>query len=343
MTLFALACALVYPIIHLGRAWLVHTMLPVPSHRALWPRFESPLVWDVFAIAAYGAASLAFWYMGLVPDLATVRDRACTRTRRLVYGLLALGWRGSARGWLHHERSYLVMAGLVTALVISVHTIVALSFAISLVPGWHSTILPVYFVAGAVLSGLAMVVILMAACRRMFGLEQLVTVRHFDGMAKIMLLAATMVGYAHLVELLLATYGGNPYEHHALVSRALGDHAWTYWLMLGGTVVVPQLLWLGVLRTNLAAVLAISIFVCVGMWLERLVIVVASLHRGFVPASWGAYAPTFWDVASVLGGFGLFFLLFGLFVRYVPMVALAELKTPMVAGAVPPEPSEDAE
>jgi len=327
MTIFALICALSFPVIHLGRVWLIHYLAPIPNQMDLWPQFRSPLVWDAFAVGIYGVVSLIFWYTGLIPDLATMRDRAKSRVRQIAYGLLALGWRGSARNWLHHERAYLLLAGLATPLVLSVHSMVSFDFAVSQLPGWHTTIFPVYFVAGAILSGFAMIITLMVVSHRLFGLQHVITRRHFDNMAKITLSTAMIVAYAYVTELFIAWYSGNPHESFAFVNRAFGDHAWAYWIMVGCNVLSPQLFWVKRYRTNLAVLFVVSVVVNVGMWLERLVIVVTSLQRDFLPASWGDYSPTFWDVAALLGGFGVFFFMFCLFVRYLPMVALSEIKT----------------
>jgi molybdopterin-containing oxidoreductase family membrane subunit len=263
-----------------------------------------------------------------------MRDRAKTRGRQIAYGLLALGWRGSARNWLHHERAYLLLAGLATPLVLSVHSVVSFDFAVSQLPGWHTTIFPVYFVAGAILSGFAMIITLMVACHKLFGLQHMITLRHFDNMAKITLSACIIVAYAYAMELFVAWYSGNPHESFVFVNRAFGDHAWAYWLMIGCILLSPQVFWVKRHRTNMAVLFAVSVVVNVGMWLERLVIVVTSLQRDFLPASWGDYAPTFWDVAALLGGVGLFLFLFCLFVRYLPMVALSEIKT-VLPGADP--------
>ena len=327
MTIFAVMCALTYPGIHVGRVWVAYWMAPLPNQMGTWPNFRSPLLWDVFAVSIYGTVSALFWYVGLIPDLATQRDRSKTRLRQWIYGGLALGWRGSQRHWRHYEVAYLILAGLATPLVLSVHSIVSMDFAVSQLPGWHTTIFPPYFVAGAIFSGFAMVVTLMVVCRWAFGLGDIITMRHFDYMAKIILATSWMVGYAYGVEFFTAWYSGNPFELEAFRNRATGDYAWAYWTMVTCNVVVPQLLWLARTRRSLAALFAISIFVNVGMWFERFVIIVTSLHHDFLPSSWGYFRPTVWDVACLVGGFGLFFTLFCLFVRYAPMVAAAEVKT----------------
>jgi molybdopterin-containing oxidoreductase family membrane subunit len=326
MTIFAVMCALVFPGIHVGRPWLAYWMLPLPNQMAMWPQFRSPLMWDVFAVSIYGTVSLLFWYLGLIPDLATIRDRAKTRIRRLAYGLFAIGWRGSHRQWMHYEKAYLLLAGLATPLVLSVHSVVSFDFATSQIPGWHTTIFPPYFVAGAIFSGVAMVVTLMVVCRVAFRLTHLITLLHFDRMAKLMLLTGTLVGYAYATEFFIAWYSGNPFERFAFINRALGPYAWSYWIMVTCNVVVPQLFWFKKLRTYIPVLFVASILINVGMWFERFVIVVTSLHRDFLPSAWGLYAPTTWDILTLIGSFGLFFTMFCLFVRFLPMVAISEVK-----------------
>ena len=326
MTLFAVACALSFPTIHTGRPWLDYWMMPVPNQMSMWPQFRSPLMWDVFAVSIYGLVSLLFWYVGLIPDLATLRDRAKTRIRQLAYGIFALGWRGSMRHWLHYERAYLLLAGLATPLVLSVHSVVSFDFAVSQLPGWHTTIFPPYFVAGAIFSGLAMVITLMVVCRVAFKMTHIITLLHFDRMAKLILLTGTLVGYAYGIEFFVAWYSGNPFETFAFFNRALGPYAWAYWIMVSCNVLTPQVFWFKKARTSIPILFVASLLVNVGMWFERFVIVVTSLHRDFLPSSWGYFVPTFWDVATLLGSFGLFFTLFCLFVRYLPMVAMSEVK-----------------
>jgi Ni/Fe-hydrogenase subunit HybB-like protein len=348
MTIFAVLCALTYPGIHVGRVWVAYWLAPLPNQMGTWPNFRSPLLWDVFAVSIYGTVSLLFWYVGMIPDLATLRDRATTRVRQWAYGALALGWRGSQRHWRHYEVAYLILAGLATPLVLSVHSIVSMDFAVSLLPGWHTTIFPPYFVAGAIFSGFAMVVTLMVICRRAFGMEQIITIRHLDYMAKIMLVTGLMVAYAYGFELFTAWYSGNPYELYSFVNRALGDYAWAYWAMITCNVVVPQVFWLARARRSPVVLFVVSILINVGMWFERFVIIVTSLHHDFLPSSWGYFRPTIWDVACLVGGFGLFFTLFCLFVRFAPMVATAEVKTVLpqaspyhredVTAAAPPPP-----
>ena len=327
MTIFAVMCALTFPGIHVGRVWVAYWMFPLPNQMGMWPNFRSPLLWDVFAVSIYGTVSVLFWYVGLIPDLATMRDRAKTRTRQFVYGIFALGWRGSVRQWHHYETAYLILAALATPLVLSVHSIVSMDFAVSLLPGWHTTVFPPYFVAGAIFSGFAMVLTLMVICRRAFGLEHIVTLRHFDYMAKIMLVTGTMVGYAYATEFFTAWYSGNPYELYAFLNRALGPYAWAYWIMVSCNVISPQIFWFKKARTSIPILFTVSIVINIGMWFERFVIIVTSLHRDFLPSSWGYFSPTIWDVMCLLGSFGLFFTMFCLFVRFLPMVATAEVKT----------------
>jgi Ni/Fe-hydrogenase subunit HybB-like protein len=329
MTIFAVMCAGLFPAIHVGRIWVVYWMFPVPNQMQMWPNFRSPLMWDVFAVGTYFTVSLLFWYVGLIPDLATLRDRAKTKIRQIVYGLFALGWRGSHRHWHRYEVSYLLLAALATPLVLSVHSVVSFDFAVAQLPGWHTTIFPPYFVAGAIFSGCAMVVTLAVPARQWFGLRELVTIRHLENLNKMILATGSMVGYAYVVELFIAWYGGNEYEFFTLVNRALGPYAWAYWIMIACNVVVPQLLWFKKCRTNIAIMFVLSILVNVGMWFERFVIVVSSLSRDYLPSSWGYYRPTWVDVLTLIGSFGLFFTCFLLFIRYLPMVAMAEVKTLM--------------
>lgn len=326
MTLFAVVCAVSFPSMHVGRIWLLPWVAPYPNQMAIWPNFRSPLVWDFFAVSVYGTVSAMFWYVGLIPDLATIRDRAVSKIKKIAYGLAALGWRGSNRHWQHYEVAYLLLAGLATPLVLSVHSIVSFDFAVSQLPGWHTTIFPPYFVVGAIFSGFGMVLTLMLIARLIFKLEHLVTPKHIENMAKVTLLTGTIVGYAYSMELFVAWYSGNVYERYAFVNRALGPYGWTYWTMVTCNVFVPQLLWFRKIRLNLKLLFVISILVNVGMWFERYVIVI-TLARDFLPSSWGTYEPTIWDGAALLGSFGLFFTFFCLFVRFVPMVAIAEVKT----------------
>ena len=329
MTLFAVACALIFPGFHVGRIWAAYWLLPLPNQMSMWPQFRSPLLWDVFAVSIYGTVSLLFWYTGLIPDLATMRDRAKSLISKRLYGTFALGWRGSNRHWLHYERAYLLLAALPTPLVLSVHSIVSFDFAVAQLPGWHTTIFPPYFVAGAIFSGFAMVLTLMIPVRKLFKWEHIITVRHMENMCKIILLTGSLVGYAYAMEFFIAWYGANEYERYAFINRAFGPYAWAYWTMVSCNVISPQFFWFKKLRTNPAFIFVITIFVNIGMWFERFVITVTSLHRDFLPSSWDYYRPTIWDVSTFLGSFGLFLTLFTLFVRFLPAIAIAEVKTVM--------------
>jgi len=331
MTIFAVMCAGLFPLIHMGRPWLAFWVFPYPNSRGpLWVNFRSPLLWDVVAISTYFTVSLVFWYFGMIPDLATLRDRARSRLPRALYGFFALGWDGSSRTWLRYELLSLILAGLATPLVVSVHSVVSMDFATSLVPGWHTTLFPPYFVAGAVFSGFGMVMTLLLITRKVMGLERYITLTHLEAMAKIMLLTGTMVGFCYLTELYVAWYSGNRYEQYAFLNRAAGPFAWAYWTMMSCNLLVPQLLWLRRLRTNLGVLFALSILVNVGMWFERFVIIVTSLHRDFLPSSWSTYRPTVVEVGTLIGSFGLFFTLFLVFVRFLPVVAAWEVKS--IAG-----------
>jgi len=325
MTLFAVICALMFPAIHVGRIWVIYFTFPVPSQMGMWPNFRSPLLWDTFAVGTYFMCSALFWFVGLVPDLATLRDRAKEKLRKMIFGVLALGWRGGNRQWKHYELAYLVLAGISTPLVLSVHSIVATDFATSVLPGWHTTIFPPYFVAGAIFSGFAMVMTLAIIARRAFNLYDYITMRHLELMNKIMMVTGMMVGYAYATEMFIAWYSGNIYEQFAFMNRATGPFGWAYWIMVTCNVFVPQLFWFRKLRTSIPVMFVISILINVGMWFERFVIVM-SLHRDFLPSSWDYYVPTFWDVSIFVGSFGLFFTLFLLFIRFLPMIAISEVK-----------------
>jgi len=330
MTIFAVVCAGMFPGIHVGRIWVAWWLLPLgPNQNAIWPQFRSPLLWDVFAVSTYASVSLVFWYMGMIPDLATFRDRTKSRVKQVLYGIFSLGWNGSARQWHRYEKAYLLLAALATPLVLSVHTIVSFDFAVSQVPGWHTTIFPPYFVAGAVFSGFAMVLTLMVPARELFGLKDLVTLRHLENMCKIIIATGTIVGYAYAMEFFIAWYGGNRYEQFAFINRAFGPYAWAYWTMVTCNVLSPQIFWFKKFRTSPWLMFAVSIFVNIGMWFERFVITVTSLHRDFLPSSWGYFAPTMMDIYTFAGSFGLFFTLFLLFCRYLPVVAMAEVKSIM--------------
>jgi molybdopterin-containing oxidoreductase family membrane subunit len=326
MTIFAVMSAGMYPLFHVGRVWFAYWLFPIPNQMGMWPQFKSPLFWDVCAVSTYATVSILFWYVGLVPDLATLRDRTTSRVKQIVYGIFALGWRGSHRNWLHYERAYLILAGLSTPLVLSVHTIVSFDFAVSIIPGWHTTIFPPYFVAGAIFSGFAMVVTLMVVARKALGLQELITVRHLENMNKIILATGTMVGYAYAMELFIAYYSGNAFERFAFANRMFGPYSWAYWSMWSCNVIFPQLFWFKRIRTSIPAMFVISIIVNVGMWFERFVIVVTSLHRDYIPSSWSYFRPTWIDMSTFFGTFGLFLTMFLLFCRYLPVVAISEVK-----------------
>ena len=326
MTIFAVMCAGIFPAMHVGRVWFDWWLFPIPTYQGLWPQFRSPLMWDVFAVSTYFAVSVLFWYTGLIPDVATLRDRAKTKARQFIYGLLALGWTGSNRHWSNYEKAYLILAGLSTPLVLSVHSIVSLDFAVSQLPGWHTTIFPPYFVAGAIFSGFGMVLTLLIPLRSMCRLEDIITMRHIDVMCKVTLATGAIVGYAYGMEFFIAWYSGSLFERFAFINRALGPYWWAYWLMIFCNVVVPHLFWFKKVRHWLWLVFILSILVNVGMWFERFVIVVISLHRDFLPANWGYFKPTWVDVCTYLGTFGLFFTCFLLFMRFLPIIAISEVK-----------------
>jgi Ni/Fe-hydrogenase subunit HybB-like protein len=326
MTLFAVLCAAVYPLLHTGRPWFGYWLLPYPSTLKVWPNFKSPLVWDVFAITTYGTVSFLFWYVGLIPDLAALRDTARSPRARRIYGVFALGWRGAASHWRHWKVGYLLLAGIATPLVVSVHTIVSFDFAASVIPGWHTTIFPPYFVAGAVFSGFAMVVTLIIPARKFLRLEHVITLRHLESMNKVILVTGLLVSYGYLCEHFIAWYSGNPYERFVFANRAVGPYARVYWLMLTCNVLVPQLFWSQRLRRSLPVMFGVSLLVNVGMWCERFIIVVTSLHRDFLPSSWAEYSPTWVDWGLFIGSLGVFGTLFLLFLRFLPPVAASEVK-----------------
>jgi molybdopterin-containing oxidoreductase family membrane subunit len=326
MTLFAVACAGLFPVIHMGRPWLAYWLLPYPNTMDIWPQFRSPLVWDVFAVTTYATVSLLFWFVGLIPDLATLRDRSQSRVGRVVYGALAMGWRGSARHWHQYETAYLLLAGLATPLVVSVHTVVSFDFAISIVPGWHATIFPPYFVAGAIYSGFAMVLTLAIPIRAIYGLEDFITSRHLQNMAKVMLVTGLVVAYGYLTELFVMWYSADEFEMFTALNRMTGPYAVAYWSLIFCNVVVLQTLWFRRVRTSVAGLFAVAVVVNIGMWLERFVIVVTSLHRDFLTSSWGNYNPTVWDWSTFIGTIGLFLTLLFLFVRFLPMISIAEMR-----------------
>jgi Ni/Fe-hydrogenase subunit HybB-like protein len=327
MTLFAVACAGMFPLLHLGRPWLFYWLFPYPNTMGVQPQFRSPLIWDVFAVSTYATVSAMFWFVGLIPDLATLRDRTHNRLAKVVYGMLAMGWRGAASHWQKYETASLLLAGLATPLVISVHTVVSFDFTVAIVPGWHSTIFPPYFVAGAIYCGFAMVLVLAIPLRAMYGLGDLITMGHLDNMAKVMLATGEIVAYSYIFEAFIAWYSGNQYEMFAIWNRMTGPYRWTYWTLIFCNLVFPQLLWFKKLRTNVVWLFIIAMDVLVGMWLERYIIVVVSLHRDFLPSSWGIYEPTIWDVATFVGTIGLFFFLFFLFIRSLPMISIFEVRT----------------
>lgn len=326
MTLFAVACAGIFPGIHVGRWWMAWYLAPVPTSNGIWPSFRSPLLWDVFAVSTYATVSLLFWYVGMIPDLATLRDRTTSKIKQFAFGLLALGWRGGNRQWRNYEMAYLILAGLATPLVLSVHTVVSFDFATSVLPGWHATIFPPYFVAGAIFSGFAMVLTIMIPARQLFGLEDLITLKHIDNMTKVILAMGLIVGYSYATEYFIAAYSGNPFERFVFLNRALGPYAWAYWTMITCNVLIPQLFWFKAIRRNVWLVFALTIFVNIGMWFERFVIIVTSLHRDFLPSSWGYFTPTWVDILTFIGSVALFVHLFLLFIRFLPMVAMSEIK-----------------
>jgi molybdopterin-containing oxidoreductase family membrane subunit len=326
MTLFAVACAGLFPALHTGRPWLDYWLFPYPNTMGLWPQFRSPLMWDVFAVSTYATVSFLFWYVGLVPDLATLRDRAKKRFAKAAYGLMALGWRGSASHWKRYTTAYLLLAGLATPLVVSVHTIVGFDFAVSVIPGWHTTIFPPYFVAGAIFSGFAMVLTLGIPLRKFYGLEDFITLRHLNNMSKVMLAMGLVVTYGYAMEIFIAWYSGSQYEWAMIMNRFHGPYAIPYWALIACNCLIPQLLWFRRYRTNTVALWILSIVINIGMWLERFVIIVVSLNRDFLPSSWHMYYPSIWDWAMYLGTFGLFFTLLFLFVRLLPVISITEMR-----------------
>jgi Ni/Fe-hydrogenase subunit HybB-like protein len=326
MTLFAVACAGIFPLIHTGRPWMSYYMFPYPSTMGLWPQFRSPLIWDVFAVSTYGTVSLLFWFVGLIPDLATLRDRALTKPKQIIYGMLAMGWRGSARHWHRYQSAYLLLAGLATPLVLSVHTVVSFDFAIAIVPGWHTTIFPPYFVAGAIYSGFAMVLSIAIPLRKAYDLEDFITMRHLENMAMVMLATGLIVAYGYFFEFFMSFYSGNKFDVFLAQQRLHGPYSHFYYALILCNILTPQLLWFHRIRANVPALFAISIVVNIGMWLERFVIVVISLTRDFMPSAWGRYSATFWDYATFVGTIGLFVMLLFLFVRVMPAISIAEMR-----------------
>ncbi len=342
MTLFAVACAMIYPIFHTGRPWLAaYWLLPYPNTMGLWPNFRSPLIWDVFAVSTYASVSALFWYIGLIPDLATFRDKAVNPISRKIYGVMAMGWRGSARHWYRYETAYLILAGLSTPLVLSVHTVVSFDFAVSVLPGWHATIFPPYFVAGAVYAGFAMVLTLAIPLRAIYKLHDFITMRHLENMAKVTLVTGLIVVYGYFCELFFGWYSSSLYEREMLRLRIFdGYYTWAYWALLLCNFVVPQLLWVKKFRRNIAVLFTVAMFVNVGMWLERFVIIVTSLSSDFLPGSWAIYSPTMWDFMTFVGTIGLFMTLFFLFVRVLPMISIFEMRT-LLPEATPVQPPHE--
>jgi Ni/Fe-hydrogenase subunit HybB-like protein len=328
MTLFAVACAAFYPVFHTGRPWLaVYWLLPYPNTMGLWPQFRSPIIWDVFAVSTYATVSFLFWYVGLIPDLATLRDRAKRKAWKIVYGMAAMGWRGSAKHWHNYETAYLLLAGLATPLVVSVHSVVSFDFSVGIVPGWHATIFPPYFVAGAIYAGFAMVITLAIPLRKFYGLEDFITLKHLENMAKVMLATGLIVGYGYMVEAFMAWYSGNEYEMFTMKNRMFGPYWWAYWALILCNVVSPNLLWIKNLRTSVPVLFLMSFIVSIGMWLERYVIIVVSLHRDFLPSSWGMYQGTRFDWFAFIGTLGFFVTLIFLFVRFLPAISIFEMRT----------------
>lgn len=350
MTIFAVICAAIFPGLHMGRPWLAYWIFPLPNfHGPIWINFNSPLAWDVFAIGTYFSVSILFWYSGLIPDFATIRDRAQSKTAKSIYNALSFGWVGSAKNWVRFESLSLILAGVSTPLVLSVHTIVSMDFATSVIPGWHTTIFPPYFVAGAIFSGFGMVLTLLVVARKVMNMEDYITVGHVEAMCKVVVTTGMMVGLAYATEFFIAFYSGSQYEMYTFYNRAFGPYGWSYWIMVSCNVISPQFFWFKKLRTNMTFVFILSIFVNIGMWFERFVIIVTSLHRDLVPSSWFNYTPTLIEVGVLLGTFGIFFTLFLLFAKFFPVIAIAEIKSVMRSSSdtyrpdhIPEEKLEDA-
>lgn len=326
MTLFAVACAGIFPVLHVGRPWLAYWLLPYPNTMGMWPQFRSPLVWDVFAVSTYASVSFLFWFVGLIPDLATLRDRSRHPVARVIYGILAMGWRGSALHWHRYHMAYLLLAGLAAPLVISVHTIVSFDFAVGIIPGWHATIFPPYFVAGAVYAGFAMVLTLAIPLRAIYNLHDFITMQHLRNMGMVVLATGLIVVYGYMMEIFMAWYGGNPYEEYMITNRMTGPYATQYWMLIVCNAVAPQALWFNRVRSNVVLLFIVAMFVNVGMWLERFIIVVTSLHRDFLPSSWDTYSGTIWDWSLFVGTIGFFFALLFLFIRFLPMISISEMR-----------------
>src|ERR1700678_4066449 len=327
MTIFAVVCAGMFPLIHVGRPWLGYWLFPYPNTMNVWPQFRSPLLWDVFAVSTYATISVVFWYIGMVPDFGTMRDRAKSKFAQYFFGILCLGWRGSVRHWMRYETASLLLAGLATPLVLSVHTVISFDFAVAVLPGWHTTIFPPYFVAGAIYSGFAMVITLAIPIRKFYHLEDLVTMRHLDNMAKEMLATGVIVDYGYMMETFIAFYSGNQYDRYMIMNRMTGPYAFFYWLLIACNIVIPQVLWSRKVRNSVPILFVVALVVNVGMWLERFVIVVVSLHRDYIPSAWGTYMPTRWDWATYVGTIGLFLTLFYLFIRFLPMISIVEMRS----------------
>jgi molybdopterin-containing oxidoreductase family membrane subunit len=344
MTIFAVVCAGLFPLIHVGRPWLAYWLFPYPNSMAVWPQFRSPLLWDVFAVSTYATISVVFWYIGMIPDLATMRDRAKSEFAQFAYGLFAVGWRGSVRHWMRYETASLLLAGLATPLVLSVHTVISFDFAVATLPGWHTTIFPPYFVAGAVYSGFAMVITLAVPIRKFYHLEDLITTRHLDNMAKVMLTTGLIVAYGYAMELFMAWYSASHWEYFAFWNRMFGPMGWSYWVLITCNIAIPQLMWLRSVRVSPTQMFLMSIVVNTGMWFERFVIVVTSLYRDYLPSSWGTYRATRWDYGTFLGTLGLFTFLFFLFVRFIPMIPMSEVRMLLPQAKVKPleEPMHEA-
>jgi hypothetical protein len=338
MTIFAVMCAGLFPLLHLGRPWFFYWLLPYPDTMGLWPQFRSALVWDVFAVSTYFTVSVLFWYLGMIPDMATLRDRAQSKLARVVYGILALGWRNSARHWHRYETTYLLLGGLATPLVVSVHSVVSSDFAISNLPGWHETVFPPYFVGGAIFSGFAMVLLLCVPIRHLYGLKEYITVNHLEVMAKLVLATCFVTSYGYLSEQFGSWYGGETAEHYVYLNRLIGfgQYAFITWTVVFCNVISPQILWSKRMRRNEAVLVVVSLLVLIGMWLERYMIILTSLHRDYLPSSWGMFKPTLWDYLTYFGSMGLFFVAFLLFARLLPMISMSEVRA-LLPGTHAPE------
>jgi molybdopterin-containing oxidoreductase family membrane subunit len=337
MTIFAVVCAGLFPLIHVGRPWLAYWLFPYPNSMNVWPQFRSPLLWDVFAVSTYATISIVFWYIGLVPDFGTMRDRSKSQVGQYIYGLLSLGWRGSSRHWMRYETASLLLAGLATPLVLSVHSVISFDFAVAVLPGWHTTIFPPYFVAGAVYSGFAMVITLAVPIRAFYHLEDMITLRHLDNMAKVMLTTGLIVAYGYGMEVFMAWYSASHWEFFMMWNRMFGPMGWSYWALIACNIAIPQLMWLRSVRISPMRMFLLSFVVNTGMWFERFVIVVTSLYRDFLPSSWGTYKATRWDYATFIGTMGLFTTLFLLFVRFLPMIPMSEIRMMLPQAKVKPE------